>query len=189
MTTPIDDIDAALQMAAGIVTALSPGSLAAPSLCPGWDLRFELNHLVGGMRIFAAELSGTTAGRDHHDDWLGDDPTGAFALAADLDWAGWHRAGALEGTVRLGFGPVPGRMAAVIHLTELVVHSADLAVAAGHEKLVDDKVCARLLDTMRGTDFDSFRRPGMFGAEIASPPKAPAHRKLLAFTGRDLTGR
>jgi hypothetical protein len=35
--------------------------LAAPTPCPGWDVRAELNHLAGGMRIFAAELTGPVA--------------------------------------------------------------------------------------------------------------------------------
>ncbi|MQY27257.1 TIGR03086 family metal-binding protein [Nocardia aurantia] len=188
MTTPIDRVDAALGMADRIVSSLSPESLTEPSLCPGWSVGFELNHLVGGMRIFAAELSGESAGRDHHDDWLGDDPAAAFALAADLDRAGWHRPGALGTTIRLGFGPVPAPMAAVIHLTELVVHSADLAVAAGRADRIDETLCAQVLDTMRSMDFDAFRRPGMFGAEVAAPPHAPAHRQLLAYTGRHLIG-
>jgi len=181
----IDRIDAALDMAAGIVATVPASS--APSLCPGWDVRFELNHLVGGMRIFAAELSGVPAGGDHHDDWLGDDHVGAFTTAADLDRAAWHRPGALDTTVRLGFGAVPGRTAALIHLTEILVHGADLAVVSGREELVDQRQCAELLNTMQHLDFDAFRRPGMFGAERPAPAGAPAHWQLLAFLGRDLT--
>ncbi|WP_019926576.1 TIGR03086 family metal-binding protein [Nocardia sp. BMG111209] len=189
MSTPIDRIDAALEMAAGIVIDISADRLAGPSLCPGWSLGFELNHLVGGMRIFAAELSGAVVDRDHHDDWLGNDHRAAFAIAADLDGTAWHRPDALESTVRLGFGPVPGAMAAVVHLTELVVHSADLAVAVGNTDRIDDTLCGQLLETMRSTGFDSFRQPGMFGAEIAESPQAAGHRRLLAFTGRNPAGR
>ncbi|MFF4015458.1 TIGR03086 family metal-binding protein [Streptomyces sp. NPDC001843] len=186
VTSVIDRIDAALDMAHGIVETTTPGQLQAPSFCPGWNVRFELNHLVGGMHIFAAELTGTDAGADHHADWLGTDHRAAFTTAAALDRAAWHRPDALDTTVRLGFGAVPGPTAALVHLTEILVHSADLAVLNGREDLVDQRQCADLLATMRAMDFDAFRRPGMFAAEQRAPADAAAHRRLLAFTGRDL---
>ncbi|WP_214323808.1 TIGR03086 family metal-binding protein [Nonomuraea sediminis] len=186
MSSVIDRIDQAIAMTAGIVKGITDDRLAAPTPCPEWDVRTELNHLVGGMRIFAAELTGTDPAGAHEDDWLGGDPHAAFAVAADLDRAAWHRPGALETTVRLGFGAVPGPMAALIHLTEVLVHGVDLAVATDQEHLVDEQACEHLLTTMRGMDFDAFRRPGMFAAEAPAPAGAPAHRRLLAFLGRDL---
>src|SRR5262245_12880718 len=104
MLTVIDQIDRALDMTNAIVKGIT--QLQAPSRCPDWDVRTELNHLVGGMRIFAAELTGTDPGARHEDDWLFDDPYSAFTTAADLDRAAWHRPAALDTTVRLGFGAV-----------------------------------------------------------------------------------
>ena len=182
----IDRIDAALDMTAAIVGGISAGQLATPSLCPGWDLRAELNHLVGGMNIFAAKLTGTTADKGHEDDWLGTDHHKAFTAAAERDRAAWHRPGALDGTVRLSFGPMPAPMAAQIHLTEVLVHGVDLAVVTGQHDRIDQHQCEQLLGTMRRMDFDAFRRPGMFDAERPAPDGAPAHQRLLAFLGRDL---
>jgi uncharacterized protein (TIGR03086 family) len=186
MTDVIDRIDLALTMTAAVAMGITDDRLTGPTPCPGWDVRAELNHLVGGMRIFAAELTGTAPGADHEDDWLGDDPQGAFATAADLDRAAWHRPGALDTTVRLGFGAVPGRMAALIHHTEVLVHGAELAVATGQEALIDQPACEDLLTVMRGMDFGAFRRPGMFGPERPASAGAPPHHRLLAFLGRDL---
>jgi len=181
----IDKIDRALDMSAGIVKDIADDQLAAPSLCPGWTVHTELNHLVGGMRIFAAELTGTDAGGAHEDDWLGADHRTAYAIAADLDRQAWHRPGALAGSVRLGFGVLPGPMAALVHLTEVLVHGADLALATGRADLVDDDACAGLLAIMRGMDFGGFRRPGMFGPAVPVAEDAPAHWQLLAFLGRE----
>lgn len=189
MTPVIDQIGRALDMTAAIVKGIAHDRLDDPTLCPGWDVRAELNHLVGGMRIFAAELTGTDAGAAHEDDWLGADPQAAYTLAADLDRVAWHRPGALDGTVRLGFGAVPGSMAALIHLTEVLVHGADLALATGQEHLIDEESCDELLTIMRGMDFDAFRRPGMFGPALPAADEAPAHRRLLAFLGRDVAHR
>jgi uncharacterized protein (TIGR03086 family) len=186
MNDVIERIDRALTATAAIVGGIGAAQLAAPSPCPGWDVRDELNHLVGGMRVFAAELTGTAAGADHDADWLGDDPHAAFDRAAGLDRAAWRRPDALQGTVRLGFGEVPAPMAALIHLTEVLVHGVDLAVATGQDALADDSACDHLLTVMQGMDFGAFRRPGMFGPERPAPAGAPAHRRLLAFLGRDL---
>jgi hypothetical protein len=73
-------------------------------------------------------------------------------------------------------------MAALIHLTEVLVHGADLAIATGQEALLDEHACASLLTVMVGMDFDAFRRPGMFGPALSAPADAPAHRRLLPFS-------
>ncbi|MFI9506490.1 TIGR03086 family metal-binding protein [Nocardia sp. NPDC052566] len=182
--TTIDRIDRAITMTAAVVGAITAEQLDTPSPCENWDLRTELNHLVGGMRIFAAQLCGEDPGAEHESDWLGTDPHGAYTAAAELDRAAWRRPDVLETAVRLGFGTVPGPFAAVIHLTELVVHGVDLAIATGRDDLVDQRLCAELLSMMRDVDFDSFRRPGMFGPELAAPLDAPPHRQLFAYAGR-----
>ncbi|WP_063038940.1 TIGR03086 family metal-binding protein [Nocardia pseudovaccinii] len=180
----IDRIDRAIDMSGGIVKGIAAEHMSAPTPCPEWDLRELLNHLVGGMNIFAAQLQGLTPDRDHHDDWLGTDPQGAYVEAAELDRAAWDRPDALEQTVRLGFGAVPGPMAAVIHLTELVVHGVDLAVATGQERLVDEQLCTEMLAIMREMGLENFRVPGMFGPEVEVPADAPTYRRLLAYVGR-----
>ncbi|WP_040805525.1 TIGR03086 family metal-binding protein [Nocardia concava] len=183
----IDRIDTALDTAGALVAGIGVEQLAQPSLCPGWDIGFELNHLVGGLRIFAAELTGTDPGGDHHDDWLGADHRAAFATAAELDRAAWSRPGALDTTIRLGFGEVPGPMAALIHLTEIVVHGIDLAVLAGQQHVIDEEQAEHLLTVMRSMDFDAFRRPGMFCPERPVPADAAPHRRLLGFLGREFS--
>jgi hypothetical protein len=52
---------------------------------------------------------------EHESDWLGHDPRGAF------------------------------RTAAAVHLTGVVVHGLDIAIAIGHQDLVGDELCAGLL--------------------------------------------
>ncbi|WP_433666258.1 TIGR03086 family metal-binding protein [Nocardia sp. CA-136227] len=182
--TLVDRIHDALDTTGAIVAGIDDTQLGLPSLCPGWDVRFELNHLVGGLRVFAAELTHTDPGGDHHDDWLGTHHRTAYAAAAHLDRDAWSRPSALDTTVRLGFGPVPGPMAALIHLTEILVHGIDLAVVTGQQHLVDERQADYLFTVMRSMDFDAFRRPGMFGLAQPSSADAPAHQRLLAFLGR-----
>ncbi|MFB8001614.1 TIGR03086 family metal-binding protein [Nocardia sp. NPDC056000] len=186
MSSIVDHIDTALTATGRIVDAIAADQLSAPTPCEKWDVRTELNHLVGGMRIFAAELTGADPGGEHESDWLTTDHHAAYRTTEALDRAAWHRPDALSGTVRLGFGPVPGTLAALIHLTEVLVHGMDLAVAIGREDLIEQRAAADLLEILHDNDFDDFRGPGMFGPAVGIAAVAPAHRRLLAFAGRAL---
>lgn len=175
----------ALDSTGRIVEAVGDHQWRTSTLCDPWDVRVELNHLVGGVRIFAATISGHEPEAEHESDWLGHDPRGAFRTAALLDAAAWQRANALAGTVTLGFGTVPRPLAAAVHLTELVVHGLDIAIAIGSQDLVDEELCAGLLAAMHAMGgLDPFRVPGMFGGQVFVPADASPHRQLLAYTGR-----
>jgi len=174
-------------MTARIVARINDAQWSAPTPCAEWNVRDVLNHTVGGMRIFAAELTGEDPGADHEADWLGDDPQGRFTSAAHADRSAWSRPDALARTVTISLGSLPGPMAAVVHLTEILVHGVDLAVATGQERLIDQELCAGLLGTMRTMGMDAFRVPGVFGPEVAAPEAVAPHEQLAAFLGRDLT--
>jgi uncharacterized protein (TIGR03086 family) len=185
MRTVVDQIEQAIDATAGIVNAIGEAQLSLPTPCAGWSVRTELNHVVGGMRIFTAELTETAAGAEHEADWLGADPWTAYAQAATADRQAWRAPGALDRTVHISLGALPGPMAAVIHLTEVLVHGVDLAVATGREDLVDDQQCKELLVVMHEIGgVDPYRVPGVFGPEVTVPDGAPVHRQLLAYLGR-----
>ncbi|CAM4454981.1 TIGR03086 family metal-binding protein [Nocardia ninae] len=190
MDNVIGQIDRALDATSVIVAALDDSTLAAPTPCREWDVRTVLNHTVGGMHVFAAALSGTDSGADHESDWLGGDPQGAYAAAAEVDRAAWHRPDALDNTVHSSLGALPASAAALVHLTELVVHGVDLAVAIGRPDLADDELCGELLATMRSRGgIDQFRGPGVFDAEIPVADGEPGHRRLLGYVGREVLAR
>jgi uncharacterized protein (TIGR03086 family) len=92
----------------------------------------------------------------------------------------------MSAVIDLSVGRMPAPMAAVIELTEIVVHGLDVAVATGQEDAVDEQQAAALLDLMQGMGVDAFRVPGVFGPELPTSESAPAHARLLAFLGRDL---
>jgi uncharacterized protein (TIGR03086 family) len=185
MDSVIDQIDRALDMTGAIVARVDDDRLVAPTPCSDWDVRGVLNHVVGGMHLFATAVTGMDAGAAYEDDWLGSDPQSAYAAAAEVDRAAWHRPDALTGTVHISLGDLPGSAAATVHLTELVVHGVDLAVAVHRPDLADDALCAELLTTMRQMGgIDGFRKPDMFDAEVPVAEEAPAHQRLLGYVGR-----
>ncbi|MEU8896478.1 TIGR03086 family metal-binding protein [Nocardia sp. NPDC048505] len=180
----IGQIDRALDVTGTIVEAVTAAQLAAPTPCRDWDVRAVLNHTVSGMHRVAAALSGMGAERD--DEWVGSDPQGAYAAAAEIDRAAWHRPDALAATMDSPYGTLPGAVVAAMHLTEIVVHGVDVALAIGRADLADDELCAELLSLMHAQGgIEGFRERGLFGPEVAIAADAPGHRRLIAYLGRD----
>ena len=181
----IDQIEQALVATGAVIDGVNDGQWALPTPCADWDTRSLVNHLVGGLRLFTAALNGTAAA-DHDSDWLGTDPSAAWASAAAADAIAWRTPGALDATLEISLGSVPGPLGAIIHLTEIVVHGSDLAVATGQEHLLDSALIDDVLDSMKSMGIDAFRVPGVFGPELHCEPGEPAHVRLLAFLGRPI---
>lgn len=186
MNDVVAAIHSALHTTATIVAAVPADSWHETTPCTEWDVHQVTNHLVGGMRIFTGELTCTPAGADHDSDWLATDPVSAYADAAAADHAAWAQPDALTGTITIGLGTLPAPLAAVIHLTEVVVHGLDVAVAVGRDDLVDQHLCAGLLSAMEQMGgVDAYRTPGVFGPSATPAADAPAHWQLLAYLGRE----
>ena len=186
-TVVVDRLEPALATTGRLVEAVTPGQWGVPTPCPGWDVRALTNHLVGGLRIFAAQLTGCDAGGEHEDDWLGDDPAAAHRDAAGAVLAAWRSPGATARTLSISLGPVPAPLGAVIELTEVLVHGLDLAVATGRLHDTDAAQADWLLTLMIGMGFDAFRLPGVFGSVVPVPASAPAQLRLLGFLGREVS--
>ncbi len=177
-------IGRALAATGVIVDGVRADQWALPTPCADWSVRTLVNHLVGGLRIFSALIEDRPVLDHDGTDWLGDDPRAAYRSAAAADARAWSRAGVGDLTFALAVGDVPGPLATTIHLTEIVVHGVDLAVATGQEAAVDEELAAELLATMRATGIDAFRQPGIFGPEVPAQAGEPAHRSLLHYLGR-----
>lgn len=187
MNDIVPAITAALTTTGTIVQAIPSSAWHEPTPCTDWDVRQVTNHVVGGMRIFTGELTGVPAGADHDSDWLGTDPVAAYMDAADADRAAWALPLALAGTITIGLGTLPAPLAALIHLTEVVVHGVDIAVAIGREDLVDEQLCDDLLTTMeQAGGVDAYRVPGVFGPRLRMAADASARCRLLAYLGREV---
>src|SRR4051794_23761986 len=182
----VDALEAALAATGTLIAGIAPTLWSAPTPCPDRDVRALTNHLVGGLRIFTAQLTGADAGGEHEDDWLGESPAAAYTAAATAVLAAWRAPGAMGRTLSISLGDVPAPLGAGIELTEVVVHGLDIAVAPGQEDRVDAGQAAALQHLMLGMGMDSFRIPGVFGPAVPAPAGAPAHRQLLAFLGRRL---
>ena len=160
------------------------------SPCAGWTVRDVVNHIVGGATVFAISVEqgsvpdeelGRLAGEDN----LGADPLGAWTTASARALAAFERPGALEQSVVLPFGEMPGAAALSIAVFDVLTHAVDIASVTG-QHLTD----LALLETALGMGEQlvgpELRVPGVFDPVQPVAADAPVETRLLAFAGRSV---
>jgi uncharacterized protein (TIGR03086 family) len=153
-----------------------------PAPCEGWVARDVVGHLTTWVPAFfeRADLALPTAPS------AGEDPAGA-----------WHALSAAVQSVldtpdvagREFDGGPPGRMTVeraidMLVLGDVVVHTWDLARAAGLDDTLDPEFVAEQYAGMEPLD-EILRASGHFGPKVPVPDDAPLQTKLIAFSGRD----
>jgi uncharacterized protein (TIGR03086 family) len=180
MTTPIDLHPAAERMVR-LVQSVPDDALDRPTPCADYTVGDLLDHIGGFALAFRGAavkepLDGVGAGdaADLPPDWSTRIPDDLEALAAAWDdpdaWRGMTAAGGVE---------LPGEVAGVIALDELVLHGWDLARAIGQPSGYDgpglDDVDAAV---------QQFQGAGIFGPEVPVPVDAPLMDRILGHAGR-----
>jgi uncharacterized protein (TIGR03086 family) len=153
-----------------------------PAPCDGWVARDVVRHLVEWMPAFLSSAGGPPLPLGPSVD---DDPAGAWAtlnagIQAMLDdpvtsatrinhpQAGSHR---LDDAI------------ATFFLGDVVVHTWDLARAAGLDETLDADIVHDMLLGMEPLD-DLLRASGQYGPRVEVPADANEQTRLIAFTGR-----
>ena len=182
------DLTPAAQRLADLVAAVRDDQLGAPTPCPDYTVGDLLDH-IGGLAVAFREAA-EKSGAENPD---GPPPGDVANLAADwrtripADLAAlgeaWRAPEAWEGVARAGGIEMPGEIAGVVALEEVVVHGWDLATATGH----DVAAAPEELEAVIGffTSFpDEAREPG-FGLAHPVPEDAPLLDRAVALSGRD----
>jgi uncharacterized protein (TIGR03086 family) len=152
-------------------------------------VRQLLGHVVGltaAFRAAADKQFGPLTDTDPGDaGWPDAGADWRSALSAQLPAlvAAWREPSAWEGMTRAGGLDLPGEIAGVVALDELVLHGWDLARATGQEYHCDDATAAVLLDFVSG--FDPAGTPGLFGPAVDVGDDAPTFDRVLARSGRN----
>ena len=160
------------------------GRWAAPTPCPGWDVRALVNHLVHEQRWAPHLFGGATiadVGGRFDGDLLGDDPVATLDEAAATALAAVRAPGAMERTVHLSFGDRPGREYATQLAADHLVHAWDLARALGLDEGLDPEAVSVLLDWFPTTQ-PLYREIGVIGPPVAVP--GGPQDELLGMFGR-----
>jgi uncharacterized protein (TIGR03086 family) len=186
------DLEPATQQMADLVRGVPDTRLDAPTPCPGYTLGDLLDH-VGGFALaftgaakktFGDETSQGPAGDASRlgDDWRTRIPRDLAALAE-----AWRDPAAWSGTTQAGGLELPGGVAGVVVLDELVIHGWDIARASGQPYDYDPALLEVVHDFVAqfSEPGQEAAREGLFGPVVAVPKEAPLLDRVLGLTGRD----
>lgn len=192
-------LDRAVATGGVVIAAVRPEQLTDPTPCSEMDVRTLLTHLLGVLDRVAALGNG-------------EDP---FAVpettVADDRWAEtWKQSGSraadawgdddvLEAPMALPWIEGTGSEVLATYLSELTVHTWDLATATGQQPDWDDTVVTAALESRQilpaenrralyeeisaAMGLDEVAAP--FAEAVAVPDDAPAIDRLVAWNGRD----
>ncbi|MEU6126162.1 TIGR03086 family metal-binding protein [Streptomyces sp. NPDC047123] len=191
--TPDDerpDLGPQARLVARLAGRVTDEQLAAPTPCPAYAVRHLLGHLLGlagAFRLAAGKELGPALDQDPGSvtpdvgpGWRAELPDALDGLAR-----AWRDPAAWQGMTRAGGIDLPGGVAGLVALDELVVHGWDLARATGQEYAPDaaslDAARALLTPAADG-DGDG---GGLFGAPVPVPDGAPLLDRVIGLSGRD----
>jgi uncharacterized protein (TIGR03086 family) len=188
---PVDLVPAARRLA-DLVAGVPDGLLDAPTPCPDYRLGDLLDH-VGTLT-----LAFTAAAQKDRGEASAQGPRGDAAKLGS-DWRqriprdlaalaeAWSDPAAWTGLTRIAGLDMPGEVAGLFALDELVVHGWDVARASGQPYDCDPaslEAVHELVAQFSGPGTEQQRR-GLFGPEVAVPDDAPFLDRVIGMTGRD----
>jgi uncharacterized protein (TIGR03086 family) len=168
---------------------VGPQEWQADTPCTEWDVRTLVHHLLYEQRWAPAIFEGLTVeqiGDRFEGDLLGGDPAaypGLLASSIEEAHAAVAQPGALERTVHLSFGDVPGQEYAMQLTCDLAIHGWDLARATGQDDSLDPDVVALLMPWAEA-NAALLTGSGFFGSPIDTGRHAPEDVRLLGLLGR-----
>jgi uncharacterized protein (TIGR03086 family) len=177
----------ALDQMGEVIAAVGPDQATLPTPCSGWVVQDLVRHVMGqSLRNFTVAARGEMADWGAPADDPGEDWAGSFRRQAQHLLEVWRQADVDRPVPMPGGAEAPLRSRADQQITELAVHSWDLARATGQERELDPALAEyglawsrrMLRPEHRGSD-------KAFGAEVPVDEGAPAYDRLVGWFGRD----
>ncbi|GAA3006509.1 TIGR03086 family metal-binding protein [Streptomyces fulvorobeus] len=187
-TTPALDLRSAARQMRSLLPAVEDHRLDDPTPCPDYAVRELLAHVVGLATAFRdaarKEFGPTTdTSPDAALPVLGGDWREALPRLLDELVTAWDSPAASQGMTRAGGVDLPGEVAGLVALNELVVHGWDLARSTGQEFRADEvdlRLSEALLTPAEGGPGSS----DIFGPPVPVPAGAPLLDRVIALSGR-----
>jgi len=139
---PVPDLGPAAEEMSALIAAVPDEMLGRSTPCPAYRLGDLIDHVGGLALAFTAAavkdrgpLTGSAPSGDAarlSEDWRTRIPRNLSAMAA-----AWRVPAAWTGMTQAGGGDLPGEVAGLAGLDELVVHAWDIARASGQELTSD----------------------------------------------------
>ena len=186
MSLPSDPSDRHREVAAGFTDRVQGTTdWDSPAPVPGWTARDVVRHLV---EWFPAFLAGGTDLELEKGPSVDEDPVAAWQVHADAVQA------VLDGPAAetpfkhpmVGEMPLP-RAIDQFYVSDVFMHTWDLARATGQDERLDTDTCAQMLAGMQPIE-EMLRSSGQYGPAVEVPADADVQTRFLAFIGRDPLG-
>ncbi len=185
------DLEPATRRLSSLVDRVSDDQLTVPTPCSETSLGGLIDHVDGLSMAFTAAatkagLPGARQGPSADASRLGSDwrsriPERLAALAS-----AWRDDSAWTGMTQAGGQDLPGELAGVIALNEVIVHGWDIAVASGQSFSCEPQLLEAAYGFVQPTAAQHPQgTPGLFGPPVRVAEDAPLLDRLLGLTGRD----
>lgn len=185
------DLRPAAARLGALVAGVPDDVLANATPCPHYTLGDLLDH-VGGLAMAFTSAATKTFGEPG-----GTGPSGDASrledgwrerIQADLEGLGeaWRAPEAWDGMTQAGGLDLPGEVAGLVALDELVVHGWDVARASGQDFTCDEtslEAVHGFVSQFSGPGQEAARE-GLFGPEVAVSEAAPLMDRVIGMTGR-----
>ncbi|WP_405482218.1 TIGR03086 family metal-binding protein [Streptomyces sp. NBC_00009] len=185
---PMVDFGPQTRLIARLADGVGEDQLGLATPCPEYAVHNLLGHVLGLTVAFRdagrKDLGPTTDTNpgaslpDITDGWRD-----TLAKALDELAETWRDPQAWQGMTRAGGVDLPGGVAGLVALDELVVHGWDLARATGQEYAPDEaalNAAQAFLAQATGPD-----RPPIFGPVVPVPDEAPLLDRVVGLSGRE----
>ncbi|MFF2897598.1 TIGR03086 family metal-binding protein [Streptomyces sp. NPDC057966] len=187
-TTPPIDLEPAARQIASLLDGIDEQQLDGPTPCPDYAVRELLAHLVGlttAFRDAARKDFGPTTDTapDASVPVLGDDWREALPPLLEELVTAWREPAARQGMTRAGSVDLPGEVALLVALDELVIHGWDLARST-RQKYEGDEASLNASLAMLTPGDDNPRPESIFGPPVPVPADAPLVDRAIAMSGR-----
>jgi uncharacterized protein (TIGR03086 family) len=164
------------------VVAVPVDGWDAPAPCEGWVARDVVDHLVTWIPGFFVGQFGLEAPEIPS---AADDPVAAWWTFHDRVQSWLDDPDLLAQERDLPMGPMTFEGAfEMIALSDVLIHTWDLARATGQDETLDADEIARLAAGISPEAGAAMQASGHYGATVPVPPDADDQTKVLAFMGR-----
>lgn len=186
------DLRPAAQGMARLVEGVPDGLLGRPTPCPDYSLGDLLDHIGGFAIAFtmaARKAAPPTGGQRASGDAsrLGDDWRGRISRDLTELAEAWRDPAAWTGMTRAGGVELPGDVAGLVALDELVVHGWDVARASGQGFDCDPAALEAVHAFLVGltSPGQEAMRSGIFAPVVEVADDAPLLDRVIGLSGRD----
>lgn len=154
----------------------------APAPVAGWVARDVVDHLVSWLPGF---LAGGGVELENSGPTVAQDPGGAWRAHVDAVQALLEGPDSGQEFTHPQVGTHPLDVAVdQFYVSDVFLHTWDLARATGQDDRLDPDFCAQLLSGMEPIDA-MLRASGQYGPAVSVPDDAPVQDRLIGFIGRD----